>query len=74
MRLCEFTWSDGEECLKPAVNYMECLCFRQDIAEWDKVWLCAEHYDGWADYYQRVAQGDFYNTDDARRVCRRNRL
>ncbi len=71
-RLCEFTWSDGVECLKPAVNYIEFP--KQDKAESNKLWLCAEHYDGWADYYRRCAQENVHNADEARRICRINRL
>ena len=50
-RICDFAFSDGAECLKPAVA---------NISVW---WYCAEHYDTWIDYYRRhfAANGEKFD-------------
>jgi hypothetical protein len=40
-KFCEFGFSDGAECLKPAVASIGSRHY------------CAEHYDNWMEYYRR---------------------
>ena len=58
-RICQ-DFSDGSECLKPAVtSILHC-------------WYCAEHYDGLMAYYRRTAEGDAHNSAFARRILKEN--
>jgi len=46
-KLCQFGFSDGEECPEVAV------------ANIGDRWYCAEHYDSWIGYYRRrLLEGD----------------
>lgn len=51
-------FSDGVECQEPA---------KANIGD---IWYCAEHYDWWIGYYERVKHGDYHNTDEARKILK----
>jgi hypothetical protein len=57
-KLCQFEFSDGVECLEPAVASM---C---------QQWFCAEHYDVWMEYYRRRLITNDGNDQFAKKVLR----
>ena len=68
-KLCQFNFSDGSECVKPACASIGSRSY------------CAEHYDVWIDYYRRHLYDEGcsnYNLvddgiDDVKRVLKENR-
>ena len=62
-KVCQFGFSDGAECLKPAK------------ANIGTRWFCAEHYDNWLDYYRHLLSvgGTKFMIAEAKRVLREHK-